>query len=149
MTYVQVENLDKWYDSGATKEHAVDDLSFSVTEGDIFSILGPSGCGKTTTLRSLAGLEEINSGRIRINGETVSDPSRLISYPPDKREIGLMYQSYALWPHMTVKRNITYALDGRNYPRDVGTTPATTTSGSRKYSNSSISPTSETGTPTS
>lgn len=118
MTYVNVKNLDKWYDSGETKEHAVNDLSFSVTEGDIFSILGPSGCGKTTTLRSLAGLEEINSGQIQINGETVSDPSRLISYPPDKREIGLMYQSYALWPHMTVKENITYALNGRNYPRD-------------------------------
>jgi len=118
MTYVNVENLDKWYDSGETKEHAVDDLSFSVTEGDIFSILGPSGCGKTTTLRSLAGLEEINSGRIQINGETVSEPSRLISYPPDKREIGLMYQSYALWPHMTVKKNITYALNGRDYEGD-------------------------------
>lgn len=118
MTYVNVENLDKWFETGETKEHAVDDLSFSVTEGNIFSILGPSGCGKTTTLRSLAGLEEINSGRIQINGETVSDPSRLISYPPDKREIGLMYQSYALWPHMTVKKNITYALNGRDYQDD-------------------------------
>jgi len=118
MTYVNVENLDKWYDSGDTKEHAVDNLSFSVTEGDIFSILGPSGCGKTTTLRSLAGLEEINSGRIQINDETVSEPSRLVSYPPDKREIGLMYQSYALWPHMTVKKNITYALNGRDYEGD-------------------------------
>lgn len=118
MSYVSVENLNKWYDSGGTKEHAVDDLSFSVTEGDIFSILGPSGCGKTTTLRSIAGLETIDSGRIRINDETVSDPSQMISLPPDKREIGLMYQSYALWPHMTVKKNITYALDGRDYEGD-------------------------------
>jgi ABC-type Fe3+/spermidine/putrescine transport system ATPase subunit len=118
MTYVQVENIDKWYESGDTREHAVDDLSFSVKEGDIFTILGPSGCGKTTTLRSIAGLETINSGRIRINDEVVSDPSRLISLSPDKREIGLMYQSYALWPHMTVKKNITYALDGRDYAGD-------------------------------
>ena len=118
MTYVDVENIDKWYESGDTREHAVDDLSFSVTKSDIFTILGPSGCGKTTTLRSIAGLETIDSGRISINDEVVSDPSRLISLAPDKREIGLMYQSYALWPHMTVKRNITYALDGRNYPRD-------------------------------
>lgn len=118
MSYVRVENLDKWYDSGETREHAVDDLSFSVTEGDIFSILGPSGCGKTTTLRSIAGLETINAGRIQINDQTVSDPSQMISLPPDKREIGLMYQSYALWPHMTVKKNITYALNGRDYAGD-------------------------------
>jgi len=118
MEHVRVENLNKWYTSGSTKEHAVDDLSFTVTEGDIFSILGPSGCGKTTTLRSIAGLETIDSGRIHINDETVSDPSQLISFPPDKREIGLMYQSYALWPHMTVKKNITYALNGRGYEGD-------------------------------
>lgn len=118
MSHVSVENIDKWYDSGDATEHAVDDLSFSVTEGDIFSILGPSGCGKTTTLRSIAGLETIDSGRIQINGETVSDPSQMISLPPDQREIGLMYQSYALWPHMTVEKNITYALDGRDYEGD-------------------------------
>lgn len=118
MGYVNVENLNKWYNSGEDEEHAVKDLSFSVTEGEIFSILGPSGCGKTTTLRSIAGLETIDSGRIQINDETVSEPSRGISFDPDKREIGLMYQSYALWPHMTVKKNITYALDGRDYEGD-------------------------------
>jgi len=118
MTHVEVNNLDKWYESGEEKEHAVDNLSFGVDEGDIFTILGPSGCGKTTTLRSLAGLEEINSGQIRLNGETVSEPDRGISMDPDKRDIGLMYQSYALWPHMTVEENITYALNGRGYEGD-------------------------------
>jgi len=118
MDHVEVEKINKWYETGDSEEHAVDSLSFSVSEGDIFTILGPSGCGKTTTLRSIAGLEEIDSGRIRIDGTTVSDPTQFVSFPPDEREIGLMYQSYALWPHMTVKENITYALNGRGYDGD-------------------------------
>jgi len=118
MAYVEVEELDKWYETGEDRKHAVDHLSFEVQEGDIFCILGPSGCGKTTTLRALAGLELINGGRIHLKGDPVSDPSRGISLSPDERDIGLMYQSYALWPHMTVERNITYALDGRGYEGD-------------------------------
>lgn len=120
MSYVKVENLLKEYNSGDGTEVAVNDLSFSVEEGDIFTILGPSGCGKTTTLRCLAGLETINAGRIHLAGETVSDPSRAIEKEPEQRDIGLMYQSYALWPHMTVEENITYALDGRDYQGDNG-----------------------------
>lgn len=121
MTYVNVKDLNKWYNSGDDKEQAVDDLSFSVAKGDIFVILGPSGCGKTTTLRCIAGLETISSGSIQIDDKTVSDPSRMVSLSPDKRDIGLMYQSYALWPHMTVKENITYALNGRGYEKDNST----------------------------
>ena len=87
---------------------AVRDVSFDVSPGEIVSILGSSGCGKTTVLRLIAGLEAPNAGRILIRGEVASTPQR--QTPPDKRGIGMVVQEYALFPHMTVRQNISFGL---------------------------------------
>ena len=71
-------------------------------------LLGPSGCGKTTTLMSIAGLHTINSGAIEVGGLTYTEPSSSIFLPPEKRDIGMVFQSYAIWPHMTVTQNVAY-----------------------------------------
>jgi iron(III) transport system ATP-binding protein len=92
---------------------AMDDLSLEVEHGEFLVLLGPSGCGKTTTLRSIAGLETPDSGRISFGDHAVFDSSRRINLSPDKRSIGMVFQSYALWPHMTVRRNIGYPLRAR------------------------------------
>lgn len=113
---VTVKNLTKKYESGGSDILAVDDVSFDVGQGELFTLLGPSGCGKTTTLRSIAGLETINAGEISIGGETVATPQK--SVKPEKRDIGLVFQSYALWPHMTARENILYALKARGWPRN-------------------------------
>ncbi|WP_254533248.1 ABC transporter ATP-binding protein [Natrinema gelatinilyticum] len=113
---VKVENLTKKYISADEEVVAVDDVSFEVTEGDLFTLLGPSGCGKTTTLRCLAGLEIINGGRIEIDSDVVATPDQ--SVQPEHRDIGLVFQSYALWPHMTARENILYALKGRDWPKE-------------------------------
>jgi iron(III) transport system ATP-binding protein len=91
---------------------AVNGVSFTVKEGEILGLLGPSGCGKTTILRSISGLEEIDEGKILLDGVTVSSPKEKIFVPPEKRRLGFVFQSYALWPHMTVKKNIEYCLKG-------------------------------------
>jgi len=84
----------------------------SVGDGEILGLLGPSGCGKTTVLRSISGLEEIDAGKIILDGTTVSSPKEKVFIPPEKRRLGFVFQSYALWPHMTVKQNIRYCLKG-------------------------------------
>lgn len=91
---------------------AVNSVSFSVKEGEILGLLGPSGCGKTTVLRSISGLEEIDGGKILLDGTVVSSPAEKIFVPPEKRHLGFVFQSYALWPNMTVKQNIAYCLRG-------------------------------------
>lgn len=97
---LEVDGLTKYYDDLL----AVDDLSFSVDEGDFATLLGPSGCGKSTTLHTIAGLIEPTEGTIRLRGEDVTDRQ------PDERNIGMVFQSSALFPHMTVKENIAYGL---------------------------------------
>ena len=84
--------------------HALKAISLSVQKGEFVALVGPSGCGKSTLLRSLAGLEKVTSGEIRIMGETIND------MPPRKRDIAMVFQSYALYPHMTVEENLTYSL---------------------------------------
>jgi len=91
---------------------AVDGVSFAVKEGEVLGLLGPSGCGKTTVLRSIAGLEKIDEGKISLDGKIVTSPKEKIFVPPEKRRLGFVFQSYALWPHMTVRQNIAYVLQG-------------------------------------
>lgn len=89
---------------------ALDDISLSVTEGEFFTLVGPSGCGKTTTLRSIAGFETPTEGAIRIGGRTVD------AVPPEDRDIGIVFQNYALFPNMTVRENVGYGLRFRDPP---------------------------------
>src|SRR4030088_246230 len=96
---------------------AIDGVSFSVPAGEIVVLLGPSGCGKTTTLRCVAGLEHPTSGEISIAGRVVSAPARGILVPPRLRDLGMVFQSYAVWPHMTVRQNVIYPLKHRKMTR--------------------------------
>src|SRR3954454_8579361 len=112
MSRVTIAGLTKRFD-GKPPSLAVDDLELDIEEGEFVALLGPSGCGKTTTLRCVAGLERANAGRISIGSTTVFDSTRRVNVPPDKRRIGMVFQSYALWPHMTVRRNIGYPLKAR------------------------------------
>lgn len=89
---------------------AIDNVSLEIEQGEFIVLLGPSGCGKTTLLRSVAGLEYPSQGTIAIGGASVFDPARGISIPPERRRLGMVFQSYALWPHLTVADNIAYPL---------------------------------------
>jgi len=89
---------------------ALDGVSFTVTEGKLFTLLGASGSGKTTTLRSIAGLERPDAGRIEIDDVAVFDSSAALFVPPNKRNLGMVFQSYAIWPHMTVFENVAFPL---------------------------------------
>jgi len=92
---------------------AVAGIDFSIKPGAMATLLGPSGCGKTTTLRCLAGLERPDAGRIAIGGTTLADAASGTFVPPQLRNLGMVFQSYAIWPHMTVLENVAYALEGR------------------------------------
>jgi iron(III) transport system ATP-binding protein len=96
---------------------AVDRVSLSVEHGEFVTLLGPSGCGKTTTLRMVAGLEYNDGGRISIADHVVSDPAAHVFVSPDRRQLGMVFQSYAIWPHMTVFDNVAYPLQVRRVPR--------------------------------
>jgi iron(III) transport system ATP-binding protein len=106
MDKIEVKNVVKKYGTVL----AVDDVSFRVKEGEILSLLGPSGCGKTTVLRAIAGLEDIDSGEILLDGEIITSPKKKVYVSPEKRLLGLVFQSYALWPHMNVRNNVAYGL---------------------------------------
>jgi ABC-type Fe3+/spermidine/putrescine transport system ATPase subunit len=97
---------------------AVDDVSFRIAAGEIVVLLGPSGCGKTTTLRCIAGLEQPTAGTISIGGDEVAAPERGLHVPPRLRNIGMVFQSYAVWPHMTVTQNVAFPLRHRKVARD-------------------------------
>ena len=107
---VVFDRVRKSYVSG---EVAVDGTTFEVKQGELLVLLGPSGCGKTTSLRLIAGLEEPDSGSISIHGRTVSDTAKGIFVPIEKRNIGMVFQSYAIWPHMSVHDNVAYPLRAR------------------------------------
>ncbi len=96
---------------------AIDGVSFAVPAGEIVVLLGPSGCGKTTTLRCVAGLEHPTGGSISIAGRIVSSPAQGILVPPRHRDLGMVFQSYAVWPHMTVRQNVVYPLKHRQTGR--------------------------------
>jgi iron(III) transport system ATP-binding protein len=92
---------------------AVDDVSFAVDEGELITLLGPSGCGKTTTLRMLAGLERPDAGEVQVSDRLLSSAERRIFLPPERRGIGMVFQSYAVWPHMSVFENVAFPLHAR------------------------------------
>lgn len=106
MSGLVVENLRKSFGSSV----AVDRISFHVNRGEFVSLLGPSGCGKTTTLRCIAGFEDPEEGSVTIDGEKIIDAARNLYVPPNRRNFGMVFQSYALWPHMTVLANVSYPL---------------------------------------
>lgn len=105
---IRIDALYKRYpDQGATVS-AVDGISFDVAQGELYTLLGPSGCGKTTTLRCVAGLERPDSGNIRLGNAEVFSASKFV--PTHKRDLGMVFQSYAIWPHMTVFENAAFPL---------------------------------------
>lgn len=96
---------------------AVDRLNMTISDRGFVTLLGPSGCGKTTTLRMIAGLETPTEGTITIDGVTVFDSETGVNLPPQKRDVGFLFQNYALWPHMTVKKNISFGLENLKWKK--------------------------------
>lgn len=116
--FVSVQDLRKSFRRSAGAEvRAVNGISFDVAAGEMVAIVGPSGCGKTSLLRCIAGLERPSSGKIVLGGTTVSGDHGDPFIPPEDRGIGMMFQSYALWPHMTVFQNVAYPLRRIRVPR--------------------------------
>jgi iron(III) transport system ATP-binding protein len=110
---IRISHLVKTYaqaQRGEDLPRAVDDFSIEIKDGEFFTLLGPSGCGKTTTLRSLAGLETPDSGDIELSGQVVYSSAKKINVPTDQRRVGMVFQSYAIWPHMTVFENVAFPL---------------------------------------
>lgn len=116
MPAVAVRAVSKHF--GRASVRAVNSVSFDVQEGELLVLLGPSGCGKTTTLRMIAGLEEPDQGDIWLGQRQVSSAERNLFVPTEKRDIGMVFQSYAIWPHMTVFDNVAYPLRVRHAKRD-------------------------------
>lgn len=108
MAAVEVQRLRHSYGGGQRLVTAVDDVSFDVTENEFYTLLGPSGCGKTTTLRCIAGLEKPAAGEIHLGGVTVVSDRRYV--PTHQRDIGMVFQDYAVWPHMSVFDNVAFPL---------------------------------------
>jgi ABC-type Fe3+/spermidine/putrescine transport system ATPase subunit len=98
---------------------AVGDVSVSIAPGEVFTLLGPSGCGKSTTLRIVAGLEEPDAGEVLLDGRLIASGARGFSLPPERRDLGMVFQSYAIWPHMTVFENVAFPLQLRGEPKSV------------------------------
>jgi len=111
--HIEVEDLVVRYGTVT----AIDGISFEVRRGEHMTLLGPSGCGKTTTLRALAGLETPTGGEIRIDGRPVFSSRQGINVPAEQRRLPMVFQSYAIWPHMTVFDNVAYGLRLRRLPR--------------------------------
>lgn len=106
MTAIELTGVSKVYPGAGSA--SVEDLSLKVEEGDFLCLLGPSGCGKSTTLRMIAGLEPPSSGIIRINGSVVDDVEGGQRVEAEHRGLGLVFQNYALWPHMKVRENVAF-----------------------------------------
>jgi iron(III) transport system ATP-binding protein len=111
MATVSIRGLSKHF----AEATAVDDVNLDIADGEFISLLGPSGCGKTTTLRLLAGFLQPDGGEIRVGDEVVSSPSLLV--PPERRNMSMIFQSYAVWPHMTVAQNVAYGLKFKKLAR--------------------------------
>src|SRR6476620_7045852 len=114
MDAIVIDHISKRYGDVT----ALHEISLTVAHGEFVTLLGPSGCGKTTTLRSIAGLEKPDTGRILIEGQEMFSAENGTFVQPEHRHLGMVFQSYAIWPHMTVFQNVAYALTSRNMPRD-------------------------------
>jgi iron(III) transport system ATP-binding protein len=112
MSKLKLRGIEKRYGEVA----AVAGLDLDLREGEFVSLLGPSGCGKTTTLRMIAGFIEPTAGLIEMDGQVLSSPSGAL--PPEKRQMSMIFQSYAVWPNMTVEQNVAFGLELRKLPRD-------------------------------
>jgi iron(III) transport system ATP-binding protein len=113
MPEIHVDSLVKQFG----EQRALDDVSFDVAEGELFTLLGPSGCGKSTTLMSIAGFQTPEEGRIEVGGDVFYDAARRVSVPAERRNLGIVFQSYAVWPHMTVFDNLAFPLRVRKTKR--------------------------------
>ncbi|MGH2641501.1 MAG: ABC transporter ATP-binding protein, partial [Actinomycetota bacterium] len=117
-----VEDLVKAYAGAGDGQPAVDGVGFRIERGRFFTLLGPSGCGKSTTLRCIAGLETTDRGTITVDGRVVSSHTPKVMVPPDQRGIGMVFQSYAIWPHMTVFENVAFPLRAARRRRHIART---------------------------
>jgi iron(III) transport system ATP-binding protein len=116
---VQISDVRKTFRSSKQQVHALDGISLDVEEGEMLVLLGPSGCGKTTLLRCIVGLEQPTGGEIRLAGKAVVDAQRGVFVSADKRDVGMVFQNYALWPHMTVADNVAYPLRARGRAAEI------------------------------
>ncbi|MFQ5542188.1 MAG: ABC transporter ATP-binding protein [Candidatus Binatia bacterium] len=114
---VQIESLEKYFGEDKERVHVLKGVSLKIPEGSLYTFLGPSGCGKTTTLRCVAGLERPEGGRISIDDQAVFAFGERVYVPTNKRPIGMVFQSYAIWPHMTVFENVAYPLTILHRPK--------------------------------
>ncbi len=113
MSHVRLQNVTKRFGEVV----AVDRLNLEIQEGECFSLLGPSGCGKTTTLRMLAGFEDLDEGEILVGGKLFSSSYKKYYLPPEKRDFGMVFQAFAVWPHLNVFDNVAFPLQIRGLPK--------------------------------
>lgn len=116
---IHIKNISKYYYSGGKTIKALDNVNLTIPANRIFTLLGPSGCGKTTLLRCIVGLESPDTGEIEIGGEVVWSSDKNIFVPTENRGLGMVFQTYAIWPHMNVFNNVAYPLQTRKMPRDI------------------------------
>jgi iron(III) transport system ATP-binding protein len=117
MPEIHVESLVKQFG----EQRALDDVSFTATDGELLTLLGPSGCGKSTTLMSIAGFQQPEAGRIAVGADTFFDAAQRVNVPAERRNLGIVFQSYAVWPHMTVFQNLAFPLKVRKLrKREIG-----------------------------
>lgn len=114
MSKIELKHIDKYYG----KNHVLKDINLTIEDGDFMTLLGPSGCGKTTTLRVVSGLEQPQNGYIYMNGKEIVNAAEAHFEPPAARELNLVFQSYALWPHMTVFENVAFGLKIKKVPKE-------------------------------
>jgi iron(III) transport system ATP-binding protein len=114
---IRIESVSKSFADGAQKVGVLHDVTLDAAQSSILTLLGPSGSGKSTLLRCVAGLETPDDGEITLGAQTVFSTARRIELPPNKRNLGMVFQSYAIWPHMTVAQNVAYPLESRKRKR--------------------------------
>ena len=113
MSYIRLVNVTKQFGDVT----AVNNLNLEIGKGECFSMLGPSGCGKTTTLRMVAGFEDLSDGEVWVGDRLLSSPKKHYYTPPENRNFGMVFQAFAVWPHMSVYENVAFPLRLRKLPK--------------------------------